>query len=149
MNKIHTENAPAAIGPYSQGYEVNGVVYTSGQLPVDPQTGAAPEGITAQAEQSCKNVGAILEAGGSGFEQVFKTLCFFAFKGYRAKSPSRKISTSWPSSVVPTIFMSGVPIMKSMWMVESLNRSGLPAGEELSPRPSARWQLAFSSMRVV
>ena len=38
MNKIHTENAPAAIGPYSQGYEVNGVVYTSGQLPVDPQT---------------------------------------------------------------------------------------------------------------
>ena len=78
MNKIHTENAPAAIGPYSQGYEVNGVVYTSGQLPVDPQTGAAPEGITAQAEQSCKNVGAILEAGGSGFEQVFKTLCFLA-----------------------------------------------------------------------
>ena len=42
MNKIHTENAPAAIGPYSQGYEVNGVVYTSGQLPVDPQTGAPP-----------------------------------------------------------------------------------------------------------
>ena len=78
MNKIHTENAPAAICPYSQGYEVNGVVYTSGQLPVDPQTGAAPEGITAQAEQSCKNVGAILEAGGSGFEQVFKTLCFLA-----------------------------------------------------------------------
>ena len=68
MNKIHTENAPAAIGPYSQGYEVNGVVYTSGQLPVDPQTGAAPEGITAQAEQSCKNVGAILEAAGSGLD---------------------------------------------------------------------------------
>ena len=45
---------------------------------MDPQTGAAPEGITAQAEQSCKNVGAILEAGGSGFEQVFKTLCFLA-----------------------------------------------------------------------
>ena len=85
MNKIHTENAPAAIGPYSQGYEVNGVVYTSGQLPVDPQTGAAPEGITAQAEQSCKNVGAILEAGGSGFEQVFKTLYFAAFNEVYAK----------------------------------------------------------------
>ena len=78
MNKIHTENAPAAIGPYSQGYEVNGVVYTSGQLPVDPQTGAAPEGITAQAEQSCKNVGAILEAAGSGLDKVVKTTCFLA-----------------------------------------------------------------------
>ena len=81
MNKIHTENAPAAIGPYSQGYEVNGVVYTSGQLPVDPQTGSAPEGITAQTEQSCKNVGAILEAAGSGFDKVVKTTCFLADMG--------------------------------------------------------------------
>ena len=76
MNKIHTENAPAAIGPYSQGYEVNGVVYTSGQLPVDPQTGAAPEGITAQAEQSCKNVAAILEAAGLTMDNVVKTTVF-------------------------------------------------------------------------
>ena len=81
MNVIETKNAPGAIGPYSQGYEVNGVVYTSGQLPVDPQTGAAPEGITAQAEQSCKNVGAILEAAGSGFDKVVKTTCFLADMG--------------------------------------------------------------------
>ena len=53
-------------------------VYTSGQIPVDPATGAVPEGIAAQAEQSCKNVGAILEAAGSGLEQVFKTTCFLA-----------------------------------------------------------------------
>ena len=78
MKIISTTNAPAAIGPYSQGYEVNGLVYTSGQIPVDPATGNVPEGIAAQAEQSCKNVGAILEAAGVGFEKVFKTTCFLA-----------------------------------------------------------------------
>ena len=78
MKIISTTNAPAAIGPYSQGYEVNGLVYTSGQIPVDPATGNVPEGIAAQAEQSCKNVGAVLEAGGVGFEKVFKTTCFLA-----------------------------------------------------------------------
>ena len=78
MTIISTPNAPAAIGPYSQGYEVNGLVYTSGQIPVDPATGNIPEGIAAQAEQSCKNVGSVLEAGGTGFEKVFKTTCFLA-----------------------------------------------------------------------
>ena len=78
MTVISTPNAPAAIGPYSQGYEVKGLVYTSGQIPVDPTTGNIPEGIAAQAEQSCKNVGAVLEAGGTGFEKVFKTTCFLA-----------------------------------------------------------------------
>ena len=78
MNVISTTNAPAAIGPYSQGYEVNGLVYTSGQIPVDPATGNVPEGIAAQAEQSCKNVGAVLEAAGVSFEKVFKTTCFLA-----------------------------------------------------------------------
>ena len=81
MKMIETKNAPAAIGPYSQGFEVNGIVYTSGQIPVDPETGAVPEGIAAQAEQSCKNVGAILEAGGSSFGKVFKTTCFLADMG--------------------------------------------------------------------
>ena len=61
MNIIATEKAPGAIGPYSQGYEVNGMVFTSGQIPVDPATGNIPEGIAAQAEQSCKNVGEILK----------------------------------------------------------------------------------------
>lgn len=78
MKVIATANAPGAIGPYSQGFVANGFVYTSGQIPVDPVTGAIPEGIAAQAEQSCKNVGAILEAAGSGFEKVFKTTCFLA-----------------------------------------------------------------------
>ena len=81
MNIISTVNAPAAIGPYSQGYEVNGLVYTSGQIPVDPATGSVPEGIEAQAEQSCKNVGAILAAAGVDFNRVFKTTCFLADMG--------------------------------------------------------------------
>ena len=78
MNIIATEKAPGAIGPYSQGYEVNGMVFTSGQIPVDPATGNIPEGIAAQAEQSCKNVGEILKAAGSGYEKVVKTTCFLA-----------------------------------------------------------------------
>ena len=78
MNPIATNNAPGAIGPYSQGYEVNGLVYTSGQIPLNPATGEIPEGIAAQTEQSCKNIGAILEAAGSGFDKVFKTTCFLA-----------------------------------------------------------------------
>ena len=81
MKIIYTENAPAAIGPYSQAFEVNGFVYTSGQIPVNPADGSTPEGIAAQAEQSCKNVGTILEAAGVGFEKVFKTTCFLADMG--------------------------------------------------------------------
>ena len=78
MKIIVTEKAPGAIGPYSQGYETNGLVITSVQRPVAPATGAMPEGIAAQAEWSCKNVGAILEAGGVGFDKVVKTTCFLA-----------------------------------------------------------------------
>ena len=78
MQIIETTKAPVAIGPYSQGVCVNGFVYTSGQIPVEPDTGAIPEGITAQAEQSCKNVGAILEAAGVSFANVCKTTCFLA-----------------------------------------------------------------------
>ncbi len=81
LNLIHTEKAPGAIGPYSQGVEVGGIVYTSGQIPVNPENGEVPEGIVAQAEQSCKNVGAILEAAGSSYEKVFKTTCFLAEMG--------------------------------------------------------------------
>ena len=75
---IATENAPAAIGPYVQGVDLGNMIITSGQIPVDPATGTTPEGISAQAEQSCKNVGAILEAAGSGFDKVVKTTCFLA-----------------------------------------------------------------------
>ena len=78
MKVIATDKAPGAIGPYSQGYIANGFVFTSGQIPVVPETGAVPEGIAAQTAQSCKNVGAILEAAGSGFDKVIKTTCFLA-----------------------------------------------------------------------
>ena len=81
MNIIETKNAPGAIGPYSQGWEVNGFVFTSGQIPVDPHSGEVPDGIAAQAAQSCKNVGAILEAAGSDLTRVVKTTCFLADMG--------------------------------------------------------------------
>ena len=75
---IATTAAPGAIGPYSQGWVVGDMVFTSGQIPVDPATGEIPEGITAQTHRSCQNVGAVLETAGSGFEKVFKTTCFLA-----------------------------------------------------------------------
>ena len=78
MNPICTDKAPGAIGPYSQGYAAGGFVFTSGQIPVDPVTGSIPEGITAQTEQSCRNVMAILEAAGTSFKNVVKTTCFLA-----------------------------------------------------------------------
>ena len=78
MNVISTPNAPAAIGPYSQGIAVGNLVFCSGQIPVDPATGAIPEGIAAQAEQSCKNVSAILTAAGTSADKVVKTTCFLA-----------------------------------------------------------------------
>ena len=78
MDKIVTETAPAAIGPYSQGICAGEWVFTSGQIPVDPANGSIPEGITAQAEQACKNVGAVLAAAGISFENVVKTTCFLA-----------------------------------------------------------------------
>ena len=81
MKPITTDKAPGAIGPYSQGYRVNGLVYTSGQIPVDPKTGAIPEGIAEQTHQSCKNIGAILEAAGVDFAKVFKTTCFLSDMG--------------------------------------------------------------------
>lgn len=81
MKTISTQNAPAAIGPYSQGKIVGELVFVSGQIPVDPATGAVAEGIQAQAEQSCKNVAAVLKAAGSSMEKVVKTTCFVADMG--------------------------------------------------------------------
>ncbi|MBP3894869.1 MAG: RidA family protein [Mogibacterium sp.] len=78
MKVIETKNAPGAIGPYSQGFISNGFVFTSGQIPVNPETGEVPASIAEQAEQSCKNVGALLEAAGSGFDKVVKATCFLA-----------------------------------------------------------------------
>ena len=81
MTVLETTKAPGAIGPYSQGWVVGDFVYTSGQIPVDPASGEVPAGIAAQAEQSCKNVAAILEAAGTTLESVIKTTCFLADMG--------------------------------------------------------------------
>ena len=78
MKVIATDKAPGAIGPYSQGFIAGGFVFTSGQIPVDPATGNIPETIAEQTAQSCKNVGALLEEAGSGFDKVIKTTCFLA-----------------------------------------------------------------------
>ena len=75
----NTPNAPAAIGPYSQAVRADNLLFTSGQIPLDPATGAGVEGgIAQQARQSCENVGAILRASGADFSNVVKTTCFLA-----------------------------------------------------------------------
>ena len=77
MKKISTEKAPAAVGPYSQAMEINGMVYTSGQIALDPATGGmVGTTIEEQAEQVMKNLTAVLEAAGTGPENAVKTLCF-------------------------------------------------------------------------
>ncbi len=73
---ISTEKAPAAIGPYSQAVEVNGIVYTSGVIPVIPETGEIPQGAAAQAKQALANLRALLEASGCTMDQVIKTTVF-------------------------------------------------------------------------
>ena len=79
---IATKNAPAAVGPYSQGKVTGSLVFVSGQTPINPAVGKVEvDTIEGQAEQACKNVGAILEAAGSGFDKVVKTTCFLADMG--------------------------------------------------------------------
>ena len=75
---ISTAKAPAAIGPYSQATEVNGLIITSGQLPIDPATGAFPDGIQAQTRQSLTNVKSVLEEAGVTMDQVLKTTVFLS-----------------------------------------------------------------------
>lgn len=82
MKQISTQNAPAAIGPYSQAIEVNGFVYASGQLPIDPATGTFPEGgVKEQTRQSLLNVKAILEEAGLALSNVVKTTVYLADMG--------------------------------------------------------------------
>ena len=146
MKLINTEKAPGAIGPYSQGFEVNGIVYTSGQIPVNPADGTVPEGIAAQAEQSCKNVGAILEAAGSGYDKVIKTTCFLADMGdftafnevyakYFTSKPARSCVAvkSLPKGVLCEI--EAIARRSSTWKNASWPRS---AGPTLSPGDPGR-----------
>ena len=101
LQKISTDKAPAAIGPYSQALVVNGMVFSSGQIPINPATGNIEcEGIQAQAEQVMKNLGAVLEAAGSDYAHAVKTTCFLAdmgdfaafnkvYEGYFVSKPAR------------------------------------------------------------
>jgi 2-iminobutanoate/2-iminopropanoate deaminase len=76
---IHSPKAPAAVGPYSQAVEINGTLYVSGQVPLDPKTGTVVEGgITEQTEQVMLNIGRILEAAGYGFDDVVKSTCLLS-----------------------------------------------------------------------
>lgn len=98
---ISTKDAPAAIGPYSQGIVVNGMLFASGQIPIHPETGELETGdIKAQAELVCKNVGALLAAAGTDYAKVVKTTCFLAdmddfaafnevYAGYFTGKPAR------------------------------------------------------------
>lgn len=79
LKKVHTNNAPAAIGPYSQAIICGNMLYTSGQVPINPATGnVETEGITDQATQVMKNLAAVLEEAGTKFENVVKTTCFLS-----------------------------------------------------------------------
>ena len=73
---VHSPDAPEPIGPYSQAVKAGGMLYCSGQIPVDPKSGTIPEGIEAQTRQVLSNLEAVLKAGGSGIEQVVKTTVF-------------------------------------------------------------------------
>lgn len=93
MKVIHTNNAPEAIGPYSQAIVTGNMVFTSGQIAIDPESGVVEAAtIEEQTEQVCKNLSAVLEAAGSSLEKVIKTVCFLssmddfaAFNGIYAK----------------------------------------------------------------
>lgn len=77
IETLHTENAPAAIGPYSQAKIVNGILYASGQIAINPATSEVEAStIEGQTELVCKNIGALLQAAGSSFDKVIKTTCF-------------------------------------------------------------------------
>jgi len=77
MNVIYTKNAPDAIGPYSQAIVTGGLVFTSGQIPINPESGLVEaQTVTEQTKQVCKNIKAVLEAAGSSLEKVVKTVCF-------------------------------------------------------------------------
>lgn len=112
MKPICTENAPAAIGPYSQGMDIGNLVFTSGQIPVDPVSGAIAGGIEAQAHQSCRNVGAVLQAAGSDFGKVVKTTCFLAdmadFAAFNAVYEAYFISKPARSCVAAKALPKGV-----------------------------------------
>lgn len=101
MKLIHSDSAPTAIGPYSQAFVTGGLLFTSGQIPMDPQSGEiVGADIKSQTEQVCKNLRSVLEAAGTNFTKVVKTTCFLAsmddfaafnvvYAGYFTSKPAR------------------------------------------------------------
>lgn len=101
LEKVYTNQAPDAIGPYSQAIKCGGLVFTSGQIPINPASGnVEAETIEAQAEQVMKNLGAVLKEAGSSFEKVVKTTCFLSdmadfaafnevYRKYMTEKPAR------------------------------------------------------------
>ena len=113
---IATEKAPAAIGPYSQANIAGNLVFTSGQLPIDPATGEfVPGGIKEQTEQALKNLQAILEEAGSGLDKVLKTTCYLS-----------DINNFGPmNEVYATFFTEGSYPSRSAFEVANLPKAGL------------------------
>jgi 2-iminobutanoate/2-iminopropanoate deaminase len=109
--RIQTENAPAAIGPYSQAIKANGFVFVSGQIPIDPQTGEFVEGgITEQTARVLKNLTAVLEASGSSLEQVVKTTVFLAdMKEFSGMNEVYATFFPSPSPARATVAAAGLP----------------------------------------
>lgn len=100
MEKVYTQNAPAAIGPYSQAVKSGNLVFTSGQIPVNPSTSAVEQStIEGQTEQVCKNIAAVLEAAGTSIDKVVKTVCFITDMAHFAafNSVYEKYFTSKPA----------------------------------------------------
>jgi 2-iminobutanoate/2-iminopropanoate deaminase len=109
--RIQTENAPAAIGPYSQAIKAGGFVFASGQIPIDPQTGQfVAGGIAEQTRQVLKNLGAVLEAAGSSLDQVVKTTVFLAdMKEFSGMNEVYATFFSSPPPARATVAAAGLP----------------------------------------
>lgn len=127
MKIIETRNAPAAIGPYSQAIEANSFIYTSGQIPIDPATGAiAGKDITEQTERIIQNLSAVLSAAGSNLAHVVKTTCFLTdishfaafnavYERYFTEKPARSCVevSALPKGALAEIELVAVPFKES------------------------------------
>ena len=103
MKTVETKNAPEAIGPYSQAKITGGLVFASGQIPVNPASGnIEADDVAGQTEQVCKNVAALLEAAGSSIDKVVKTVCFWL------TSPTLRHSTPYMKSTSPPVPLGAV-----------------------------------------
>ena len=109
--RIQTDNAPAAIGPYSQAIKAGGFVFVSGQIPIDPQTGQfVAGGIAEQTEQVLKNLSAVLEAAGSSLDRIVKTTVFLAdMKEFTGMNEVYATFFSGPAPARATVAAAGLP----------------------------------------